>query len=499
MTPGDATTLVIFGASGDLTHRKLIPALCNLHCKGRLPQDLRIVGVARGPKTDGEFRDSLLQGVRQTVDTRPSPEEWQVFASQIYYVQGDVTSATGLDGLRANLGELEAPAAGKGNRLYYLSLAPSLYEPAVNNLGRLNMAGEPSGQNSGWRRVVVEKPFGIDLASAQKLNQSIQAVFSEHQVYRIDHYLGKETVQNILVFRFANTIFEPLWNRNYIDHVQMTVAETVSVSERGDFYDQAGLLRDMIQNHMLQLLSLIAMEPPSSFDADSLREEKVKVLKAIRRIEPQDAPRHGVAGQYQGYCNEPGVAAGSRTPTYAALRLYIDNWRWQDVPFYLRSGKALAEKATEIIVQFRCPPHLMFSMYRDAGAQDADLPANTLAICVQPDEGFHLQFQAKAPDTWFQLQPVDLEFHYQSAFGGQANPDAYERLLLDALTGDASLFARNDEIEQAWTIMDPFISGLSAPQAPPPAEYLPGTWGPQEADDLIQGDGRDWLRGCGGH
>ena len=498
---------MIFGASGDLTHRKLIPSLCSLHGKGRLPKDLRIVGVARGARTDAEFRDSLLEGVRQNGDMHPNPEEWQVFASRIFYAPGDVTSATGLDALQAKLGELEAPAAGKGNRLYYLALAPSLYEPAVNTLGLLNMAREhsnqsssqSSGQNPGWRRVVVEKPFGVDLASAQELNNSIQSVFSEHQVYRIDHYLGKETVQNILVFRFANTIFEPLWNRNYIDHVQITVAETVSVSERGDFYDQAGLLRDMIQNHMLQLLSLIAMEPPSSFDADSLRDEKVKVLRAIRRIEPQDVSRHGVAGQYQGYGAERGVAAGSRTPTYAALRLHIDNWRWKDVPFYMRSGKALADKTTEIVVQFRRPPHLMFSMNRDAGGQDADLPPNTLAICVQPDEGFHIRFQAKAPDSWLQLHPVDLEFHYQDAFGDKANPDSYERLLIDALTGDASLFARNDEIEEAWTIIDPFIAGFAAAQTLPPAEYPQGSWGPQEADAFIQGDGRDWLRGCGGH
>ena len=498
MTTAGPTTLVIFGASGDLTHRKLIPALCNLHRKGRLPQDLQILGVARSAKTDAEFRDSLFQGGVRTADMGPSPEEWQAFASRIFYVQGDVASAPGLEGLQAKLGELEALADGNGNRLYYLALAPSLYEPAVNNLGSLGMAREPStqssGQSSGWRRVVVEKPFGVDLASSKRLKDLMQAVFSEHQVYRIDHYLGKETVQNILVFRFANTIFEPLWNRNYIDHVQITVAETVSVSQRGDYYDQAGLLRDMIQSHMLQLLSLIAMEPPSSFDADSLRDEKVKVLRAVRKIQPQDAHSHGVTGQYQGYGSEPGVAAGSRTPTFAALRLFIDNWRWQDVPFYLRSGKALAEKTTEIIVQFRCPPHLMFPM-----AQGADLPANTLSICVQPDEGFHLRFQAKAPDTWFQLQPVDLEFHYQNAFGDQANPDAYERLLIDALTGDASLFARNDEIEQAWMIVDPFITGFTADQAPPPAEYPLGSWGPREADAFIQGDGRKWLRGCGGH
>lgn len=493
MTGGETTTLVIFGASGDLTHRKLIPSLCNLYCKGRLPTNFQVVGVSRSPLSDAEFRESLLVGVHDTVDMHASPGQWQDFSSRIFYAAGDVSSSQGLKSLITKLSELDDASPGKNHRLYYMALAPTLYEPAVTVLGELGLANE-TGEAGGWRRVVVEKPFGIDLASAQKLNQVIHSVFKEDQVYRIDHYLGKETVQNLLVFRFANTIFEPLWNRNYIDHVQMTVSETVSVSERGDYYDQAGLLRDMFQNHLLQLLTLIAMEPPSSFNADALRDEKVKVLNALRRITPQEANQHAVAGQYQGYRSEPGVAADSRTPTYAALRLNIDNWRWQDVPFYLRSGKAMSDKTTEIVIQFRRPPHMMFPM-----GPGQDLPANTLAICVQPDEGFHLEFQAKTPNVDFQLKPVDLEFHYQSAFGDQAIPDAYERLLLDALNGDASLFARSDEIEQAWTIMDPFIEGLASTNGVPPAEYRQGTWGPQEAEDFIRRDGRQWLWGCGGH
>ena len=498
MTGGETTTLVILGASGDLTHRKLIPSLCNLYCKGRLPQDFRVVGVSRSPLSDQQFMESLLAGVHDTVGMHPSPDQWQDFSSRIYYVAGDVTTAQGIKALTDKLSELDGASPGKNHRLYYLALAPSLYEPAVGALGESGLAADARewGEAGGWRRVVIEKPFGVDLTSAKKLNRAVHSVFNETQVYRIDHYLGKETVQNLLVFRFANAIFEPLWNRNYIDHVQLTVAETVSVSERGDYYDQAGLLRDMFQNHLLQLLTLVAMEPPSSFNADALRDEKVKVLKALRRVTPREVGQYAVAGQYQGYCDEPGVAADSLTPTYAALRLNIDNWRWQDVPFYLRSGKALAEKTTEIVIQFRRPPHMMFPM-----EPDQDIPANTLAICVQPDEGFHLRFQAKTPDVSFQLEPVDLEFHYESAFGGQAIPDAYERLLLDALNGDASLFARSDEIEQAWTIMDPFIQGLSSTDGNgvPPAEYPQGSWGPQAAEDFIKRDGRQWLLGCGGH
>ena len=440
--------------------------------------------------SDQDFRESLFRGMRQIGEFIPGLQEWQDFSSGVFYVQGNVSSSQNLAKLRERLSDLEGPSGHLGNRLYYLALAPSLYTQSVVSLGESGMIEEQSG----WRRVVIEKPFGTDLASARQLNQVVHSVLREDQVFRIDHYLGKETVQNLIVFRFGNTIFEPIWNRNYIDHVQITVAETVSVSERADYYDQAGMLRDMFQNHLMQLLTLVAMEPPFKFEADALRNEKVKVLNAVRRIRPEEAALHAVHAQYRGYCDEPGVAPDSKTPTYAALRLYVDNWRWQGVPFYLRSGKTLAEKATEIIVQFRRPPHTLFSL-----PEGESLPGNTLAICVQPDEGFHLEFQVKTPDAGLQMGPVDLEFHYQSAFGSQVIPDAYERLLLDALTGDASLFIRSDEIEQAWSIIDPIIAGLLSPDIPPPYEYEPGSRGAEEADKFLAVDGRTWLRGCGVH
>ena len=489
MISSETTSLVIFGASGDLTHRKLIPSLCNLYCKGRLPRGLNIVGVARRQLSDEDFRESLYRAMQEGDGFIANPQEWQDFSSHIFYIPGDVSSPAGLERLQRRLSEMENSSGQAAHRLYYLSLAPSLYEKAINSLGEAGMVN----QGPGWRRVVIEKPFGSDLASAQRLNQVVHSVFLENQVFRIDHYLGKETVQNLLVFRFGNTIFEPVWNRNYIDHVQITVAETVSVEDRGNYYDKAGVLRDMFQNHLLQLLTLVAMEPPYKFEADALRNEKVKVLNSIRRIKPEEAGYDTVPAQYRGYRDEPGVAPDSRTPTYAALRLYVDNWRWQGVPFYLRSGKSLAAKTTEIIIQFRSPPYLLFPI--QAGE---DMPANMLAICVQPDEGFHLEFQAKTPDAGLEMRPVNLEFHYQSAFGSQAIPEAYERLLLDALHGEASLFTRSDEIEEAWEIIDSIIAGLNRPETPP-YQYEPGSWGPEQADQLLERDGRAWLRGCGEH
>ena len=483
MTSRETPTLVIFGASGDLTRRKLIPALCSVHCKGRLPQDLRIAGVARRPMSDQEFRDSLLRAIHEIANFSPTPEEWQDFSSRVFYIQGDIGSTQDLKSVAERLSDLEGSSGQSANRLYYLALAPTLYEQAIINLGQAGMAKETSG----WRRVIFEKPFGTDLPSAKKLNQMVHSVFGEHQVFRIDHYLGKETVQNLLVFRFANAIFEPIWNRNYIDHVQITVSETVPITDRAGYYDRAGVLRDMFQNHLLQLLTLVAMEPPPRFEADALRNEKVKVLNAVRRVPPEEAAWQTVHAQYQGYSEEPGVAAGSKTPTYAALRLYVDNWRWHEVPFYLRSGKALRDKLTEIIIQFRRPPHLLFPM-----PPGEDMASNILAISIQPDEGFHLQFQTKVPDAGMKLRPVDLEFHYKSAFGSQAIPEAYERLLLDALNGDASLFIRGDEIEQAWAIIDPIAAGLERPDSPPPLAYEPGTWGPAQADEFLGRDGRSW-------
>ena len=478
-------TLVIFGASGDLTRRKLVPALCSLYCKGSLPANLQILGVARSDMDDEGFRQLLRVSVDEDGLVEPTADEWASFASCLHYIHGDVTRTDDLDAVQEKLNTIEGDASAC-NRLYYLSLAPSLYRPAITGMGETGMADDAGG----WRRLVVEKPFGTDLASARELNDIAHSVFREDQVFRIDHYLGKETVQNLLVFRFANAIFEPVWNRNYIDHVQITVAETLKIDERGDYYDQTGVLRDMFQNHLLQLLTLVAMEPPHAFESEALRNEKVKVLNAIRRIHPEDVALHAIPGQYRTYRDEPGVSPQSDTATYAALRLYVDNWRWQGVPFYLRSGKALRNKSTEIIIQFRNPPHMLFPL-----AEDEDIPANTLAIFVQPDEGFHLEFQTKTPEAGLQMRKAELEFHYHEAFSGQAIPDAYERLLLDALNGDASLFTRADEIEQAWSIVDPIISGLDRPLAPRPYFYSEGSWGPVEAERFLTADGRAWLQG----
>ena len=484
--PDQTTTIVIFGASGDLASRKLAPALADLYAKGRLGQEVEIVGVSRTDMTADEFRASFYEGIGQDPDFPPAPELWNDFADRIHSCYGDITAPDGLRDLERTLSNIESPER-PANRLYYLALAPFLFAPAVEALGRAGYQRE----NDCWRRVVVEKPFGVDLETARELNRAVHSVFDEHQVYRIDHYLGKETVQNLLVFRFANAIFEPLWSRNYIDNIQITVAESVSIAERAAYYDRAGVLRDMFQSHILQLLAVVAMEPPSTFDADALRNEKVKVLEAVRRLPAGDASTFAVQGQYEGYLDERGVPSDSRTATYAALRLDVDNWRWQGVPFYLRSGKALSSKKTEVLIQFRRPPHLIFPQ-----GTSGDISSNTLSICVQPNEGVHLEFQAKAPDSFLDLRPVNLEFHYEDSFGGQEIPDAYERLLLDALNGDASLFIRSDEIEQSWSIMDPLIAGLAGPSSRFPEVYDPGTEGPFAADDFLARDGRAWLSKC---
>ncbi|MCA9139028.1 MAG: glucose-6-phosphate dehydrogenase [Planctomycetales bacterium] len=478
-----AHTIVIFGASGDLTSRKLIPALFSLFKKNKLDGVMRIVGVSRSRFEHEQFRSSLRESAAKFSGKLFDDESWNEFSRHVYYHPGDIKDPSDFESLAKFLDEIEQgePAG----RLFYLSTMPQLYEQAIMQLGAAGLADDTNG----FRRVIIEKPFGTDLATAHALNDSIHKVFREDQIYRIDHYLGKETVQNIFALRFANSIFEPIWNRNYVDHVQITVAEEVIIGRRAGYYDSAGILRDMFQNHILQLMMITAMEPPAKYDAALVRDEKVKVLHSIRKMVGGDFAADTVRGQYKGYLKEEGVPAGSQTETYAALKLYCDNWRWKGVPFYLRSGKGMSCRTTQIVIQFRQVPHILF------GQKTRSPVGNRLVIQVQPAEGIQLHFETKVPESEMKTRTSTLDFDFNQASDGDM-PDAYQRLLLDAILGDASLFARSDEVELAWGIIDPILAAWRSPASPPLHQYDPGMWGPPEANEWMGEQKREWFDVC---
>jgi glucose-6-phosphate 1-dehydrogenase len=490
----DPAILVLFGATGDLAHRKVVPAMYHLWRSNLLPHEFVLLAIGRREYDDDAFRTEIHASLEQYSRVLPLDEAaWRSFAERIRYHQLDFADATGFDVLSTRLDQFDEDVGTRGNRLFYLATQPSQFADIVAQLGRVGLDHEH--HDGGWRRIVIEKPFGHDLDSAKRLNREVGKVFREAQVYRIDHYLGKETVRNLLVLRFGNTTFEPLWNRRYVDHIQITVAESIGIENRGAFYEQTGASRDVLQNHLLQLVSLVAMEPPAAFQADALRDEKVKVLRAIgtdptdtaQVVRGQYGPGWVAATQVPGYRQEPGVDPESETETYVAAKLTIDDWRWSGVPFYVRTGKRLAKRSTEIAIQFREVPHRLF---RDAGA---DPDPNLLAIRIQPDEGIMLRFSAKVPGLGMAVRPVTMDFTYGSAFNVDS-PDAYETLILDALQGDASLFTRADEVEEAWSIVDPIIEAWASGPPPEFPNYEAGSLGPAEADEMLARDGRRWRR-----
>jgi glucose-6-phosphate 1-dehydrogenase len=493
--PSDPCVMVIFGASGDLTKRKLIPALYNLAKENLLSRQFAVVGTSRSPMTNESFREKLTQDMKEFATGPVDPNLWEWLAQRLYYLPADSQNPESYLQLKDLLTQIDKEHGTPGNYFYYLATAPGLFSGVINQLGNAGLTHEENGR---WRRIIIEKPFGYDYSSARALNQEIRQVLQEHQIYRIDHYLGKETVQNILVFRFANGIFEPVWNRRYIDHVQITVAETVGVEERGGYYDDTGALRDMVPNHIFQLITLTAMEPPISFAADAVRDEQTKILRAMQPLSPEEVLSRTVRGQYgegivddkrvPAYRMEPRIAQDSRTETFVALKLPIDNWRWADVPFYLRTGKRLPERVTEVAIQFKRAP---FMLFRKTSVER--LAPNLLVLHIQPNEGISLRFGAKIPGPLVRLGSVDMDFRYADYFGSMPST-GYERLLYDCMTGDATLFQRADMVEAAWSVVDPI---LDVWRALPPRHfpnYVAGTWGPKEADELLAREGRRWRR-----
>jgi glucose-6-phosphate 1-dehydrogenase len=492
--------VVIFGATGDLTQRKLLPTLAHLMQTHPLPQSFCIVAFARRPMTDEQWRAMALQSINTYMEPGEKLDDkaQQAFAQNLFYCQSDFNDREGYQKLAGLLERLDDVKGTAGNRLFYLATTPTTDSEIIHQLGGSGLSRQQrnNGDEETWTRIIIEKPFGRDLATAQKLNRELGRVFHENQIYRIDHYMGKETVQNLLAFRFANGIFEPLWNQKYIDYVQIVVAESLGIGTRSEYYEESGAIRDMVQNHIMQVLCLTAMEPPVAFDADAIRDEKVKVMRAMHPLTSEQVASNTVRAQYtagvvageqvQGYREEKGVAPNSTTETYVALKLFIENWRWADVPFYIRTGKRLPKRSTEVTIQFKRVPHQLYKPSETKG-----LAPNRLTMRIQPDEGITLKFGAKIPGAARHLESVDMDFTYATAFG-IVSPDAYERLLADAMIGDSTLFIRRDEVEASWRIVDSIINGWKQLPANTVYTYPAGTWGPKEADELIERDGREW-------